>query len=114
VDADMERGFTGYGPHREDIVFYLNDQPVSETASRGETRSLVLALKIFELKLVEKIRQTPAIFLLDDVFSELDGARRRALVDYLNDRQVIITTTDADAVMEYFASGGQNVIPITK
>jgi DNA replication and repair protein RecF len=100
--TDLERGFTTYGPHREDIIFYLNEQPMGQTASRGETRSLVLALKIFELELIEKARSQKPIFLLDDVFSELDGARRHALVDYLKDHQTIITTTDADAIVEHF------------
>jgi DNA replication and repair protein RecF len=107
---DLERGFTAYGPHREDIVFYLNEQPMNLTASRGETRSLVLALKIFELGLIEKAREQKPIFLLDDVFSELDGARRHALVDYLKDHQTIITTTDADAVLNHFESN--NLIAI--
>jgi DNA replication and repair protein RecF len=100
---DFERGFTAYGPHREDISFYLNKKLVGLAASRGETRSLLLALKIFELSLIEKARGAKPILLLDDVFSELDGARRHALVDHLKNHQTIITTTDADAVMQYFA-----------
>jgi len=103
VGLDFKRGFTGYGPHREDIVIYLNGQPAAAAASRGESRSLILALKIFELKLLEKLRGQKPIFLLDDVFSELDGSRRRHLVEHLKDYQSIITTTDADAVVEYFA-----------
>jgi DNA replication and repair protein RecF len=102
VQHDLERGFTAYGPHREDIEFFLNGQLVSQTASRGENRSLLLALKIFELGLIEKARDQKPIFLLDDVFSELDGARRHALVDHLKDHQSIITTTDADSAIEYF------------
>lgn len=125
TDLDLRRGFTGVGPHREDFVVYLNRQPALISASRGETRSLVLALKIFELGLIAKARQNSSgilsgqahdatpIFLLDDVFSELDAARRRALVDHLKDRQTIITTTDADAVMEYFAKDSQNLIALT-
>jgi DNA replication and repair protein RecF len=108
---DLERGFTAHGPHREDIIFYLNEQPMGQTASRGETRSLVLALKIFELGLIEKTRGQKPIFLLDDVFSELDGARRQALVDYLKDHQTIITTTDADAIIEHF-SDANKIIPL--
>jgi DNA replication and repair protein RecF len=108
---DFERGFTAYGPHREDFIFYLNGQPASQTASRGETRSLLLALKIFELGLIEKARGQKPIFLLDDVFSELDGARRRALVARLKKHQTIITTTDAEAVLEYF-SDTHNLIPL--
>ena len=110
---DFERGFTAYGPHREDISFMLAGRPINHSASRGETRSLLLALKIFELGLIEKARRQKPIFLLDDVFSELDSARRRALVDYLKDHQTIITTTDADAVIEYF-SNNHNLIPLQK
>jgi DNA replication and repair protein RecF len=109
--ADFERGFTAYGPHREDFILYLNKQPAQVAASRGEVRSLLIALKIFELGLVEKLRGNKPIFLLDDVFSELDGARRSHLVDYLKDHQTIITTTDADAVVNYFA-GSHALIPL--
>jgi DNA replication and repair protein RecF len=110
---DFERGFTTSGPHREDIAFTLAGQPIVYSASRGETRSLLLSLKIYELELISKARGQKPIFLLDDVFSELDGARRRALVEYLKDHQTIITTTEADAVIEYFSSGTHNLIPIS-
>jgi DNA replication and repair protein RecF len=103
VEKDFRLGFTSCGPHREDIPFFLDGQPVSQIASRSEMRSLILALKIFELDLLEQKRGQKPIFLLDDVFSELDGARRHALVNHLKNHQVIITTTDADAVMEYFS-----------
>ena len=67
---DFARGFTGHGPHREDIIIWLDGQPAAAGASRGEMRSLLLALKIFELGLVGKARGSRPIFLLDDVFSE--------------------------------------------
>jgi DNA replication and repair protein RecF len=102
LETDLERGFTGFGPHRDDFIFYLNDHPANAVASRGETRSILLALKVFELKQIEKSRGQPPIFLLDDVFSELDGSRRHALVDFITDYQAIITTTDADSVVNYF------------
>jgi DNA replication and repair protein RecF len=102
LDDDYQRGFTSHGPHREDFLINLNGQPANITASRGESRSLILALKIFELGLIEKVRGQKPVFLLDDVFSELDGARRRALVNYLKNRQTIITTTDAESVIEHF------------
>ena len=111
VERDFERGFTASGPHREDFVFYLDSQPADTTASRGETRSLLLALKIYELGLIEKARGQRPIFLLDDVFSELDGSRRRALVARLKKHQTIITTTDADSVLEYF-SEAHHLIPL--
>lgn len=111
--ADFERGFTAYGPHREDLILYLNKQPAQTGASRGEIRSLLIALKIFELNVLEKIRGSKPIFLLDDVFSELDGARRHHLVDHLKNQQTIITTTDADAVVNYFG-GSHTLIPLIK
>jgi DNA replication and repair protein RecF len=113
TELDFSRGFTSSGPHREDILFYLNNQPSNATASRGEARSLLLALKIFELELIEKTRSRPPIFLLDDVFSELDGRRRRMLVDSLGGRQTIITTTDADSIIDYFATGQHKLISVT-
>ena len=75
-------------------------------------RSLLLALKIFELKLLENVRGQKPIFLLDDVFSELDGARRKHLVEHLEGYQTIITTTDAEAVLEYFATGKHKLIAL--
>lgn len=102
ADLDFERGFTAYGPHREDILFYLDGSLASIAASRGETRSILLALKVFELKLIEKHFGVKPILLLDDVFSELDTNRRRSLVSYLKNHQVLITTTDADTVIEHF------------
>ena len=111
--ADFERGFTGHGPHREDLVFYLNAQDLNQTASRGESRSLLLALKAIELNLVETSRGQKPIFLLDDVFSELDAQRRRALVGMLDGTQAILTTTDADSVLEYFSSQ-HSVIALNK
>lgn len=112
LEFDLARGFTAYGPHREDFTFYLNERPASQTASRGETRSLLLAIKIFELGLIEKVHSKKPIFLLDDVFSELDGKRRQALVKKLKKYQTIITTTEADAVLEYFAAGDHKLISI--
>lgn len=102
LDKDVQRGFTGVGPHRDDIAVKFDDVPVSEVASRGEIRTLVLGFKMLELSLVEKARNQKPILLLDDVFSELDGARRKALTDFLKDHQTFITTTDADVVVEHF------------
>lgn len=102
TDLDYARGFTSYGPHRDDLKFLLNGHSAQETASRGETRTLLLALKIIELRLIEKVRGMKPLLLLDDVFSELDGARRRALTDFLSGYQTFITTTDADVVVQHF------------
>jgi DNA replication and repair protein RecF len=101
-DLDRARGFTGAGPHREDMEVTFDCRPSSETASRGEARTAVLALKIIELQLIETARGITPLLLLDDVFSELDGGRRHALTDYLKSYQTFITTTDADLVLQHF------------
>ena len=76
---------------------------VQNPASRGETRSLLLALKMIELRLLADAQDSPPLLLLDDVFSELDAARRQALAELAKSYQTLITTTDADAVRHYFA-----------
>ena len=100
---DRLRGFTGSGPHREDLLIAFDGHPAQETASRGELRTAVLALKVIELELVKASRDgLEPLLLLDDVFSELDGKRRHALTDYLAPYQTFITTTDADVVSHHF------------
>lgn len=108
---DTQRGFTSSGPHREDLTVSFDGHPAPEIASRGEIRTAVLALKIIELKIIEELRETAPILLLDDVFSELDGKRRHALTSYLAPYQTFITTTDADAVIGHFG-GKTNIIAL--
>lgn len=97
---DIERGFTSYGPHRDDFLVLFDGRPAAEVASRGETRTAILALKVHELRLLEAKRDIKPIILLDDVFSELDGKRRHALAHFLRTHQTFITTTDADAAID--------------
>lgn len=108
---DFERGFTAYGPHRDDMQITLKGKLLHEAASRGETRTMLLALKIIEMRIIEETRGKKPILLLDDVFSELDGARRKSLTEVLQNYQTFITTTDADVVVEHFL-GNCSVIPI--
>ncbi len=108
---DLLRGFTGSGPHRDDFVLLFHDRPIADVASRGEVRTLILGLKLLELSIVEVARNQKPILLLDDVFSELDGARRKALTDFLSTHQTFITTTDADVVVEHFMNSA-NVIAL--
>ena len=110
IELDVLRGFTAYGPHRDDMEIIIGGHPVQEAASRGETRTLVLALKIMELQLLEELRGVQPLLLLDDVFSELDGKRRHALTSFLSDYQTFITTTDADMVVSHFTNS--SIIPL--
>lgn len=111
LSLDIARGFTGAGPHRDDFRTLFDGHEAAEAASRGETRTLVLALKIIELEQVQAARGQQPLLLLDDVFSELDGARRHALTDHLAVYQTFITTTDADIVSKHFTDAS-TIIPL--
>ena len=94
LEKDRFLGHTSFGVHRDDFIFFFNHREASTSASRGETRSVILALKFTEADLIlEKQKQKPLV-LLDDVFSELDEARRKCLVKNFRDHQVIITSVE--------------------
>lgn len=107
LELDLARGFTGSGPHREDFMMTLDGSLIEITASRGETRTLLLALKIIEMELLEEKTRAKPLLLLDDVFSELDNSRRQALTRYLQKYQTVITTTDADIITKNFSQAAQ-------
>lgn len=92
--ADAMRGFTSLGPHRDDFLVSLNGHPASETASRGEMRTIMLACKLLEVQLQEEAYASKPLILMDDVFSELDSNREQQLMNALQDYQTIITATD--------------------
>lgn len=93
-EKDHLIGHTTFGVHRDDYIFNFNHTLADSSASRGETRSIVLALKFIEANLMfEKLNKKPLV-LLDDVFSELDETRRKALVKNFKNHQVIITSVE--------------------
>jgi DNA replication and repair protein RecF len=85
-------GFTSVGPHRHDILFEFNGSPTLSVASRGEVRTVVLALKFLEVDIIESITNKKPVVLLDDLFSELDEARQHYLTDSTKRGQTIITS----------------------
>jgi len=90
-DKDKVIGFTSTGPHRHDVIFKFNDSPALDVASRGEIRTIILALKFIEVGIIEQIVNQKPIILLDDVFSELDDERQKSLLSVEN--QIVITST---------------------
>lgn len=85
---------TGFGAHKDNYEFYFNNVLAAGSASRGEMRSIILAIKFIEAILIEvKIGMKPVV-LLDDVFSELDEKRQRCLVKNFKNNQVIITSVE--------------------
>lgn len=91
---DALRGFTSSGPHRDDIEILLDGYPASETASRGEMRTIMLAYKLLEVTLQQEMTGKLPVILMDDVFSELDITREQKLMQALLPYQTIITATD--------------------
>lgn len=100
ISTDKEQGFTTLGPHRDDFEFMINSHNANISASRGESRTILLSMKIIETKLIKNARGEPPILLLDDVFSELDEDRQGKLVEFFYDNQVIITTTTITPLMK--------------
>lgn len=98
LTRDLAAGFTTIGPHREDFQLRFGASSLGSVASRGETRTAVLVLKLAEMDYVQQATGKSPILLLDDVFSELDHTRRQFLLQRLDARQTIITTTEADTV----------------
>ncbi|MGF1482005.1 MAG: DNA replication/repair protein RecF [Cyanophyceae cyanobacterium] len=92
--AEQHQGTTVVGPHRDDIELTINETPAKSYGSQGQQRTLVLALKLSELKLIEEVVGEPPLLLLDDVLAELDPSRQDQLLDTIQDRfQTLITTT---------------------
>ena len=97
AEKELWNGTTLVGPHRDDLAFAMAGRDMSAYASRGQQRTAILALKLAELDLVAAHDGRPPLLLLDDVFSELDPARRAHLVRRIADLpQAFVTTTTLD------------------
>jgi DNA replication and repair protein RecF len=96
--AEQFQGTTLVGPHRDDITFTINSTPARQYASQGQQRTLVLALKLAELQLIEEVVGEAPLLLLDDVLAELDLSRQNQLLETIQERfQTLITTTHLGA-----------------
>lgn len=94
VVAEQHQRTSLVGPHRDDLDLIINDTPSRQYGSQGQQRTLVLALKLAELHLIESVIGEPPLLLLDDVLAELDLHRQNQLLEAIQDRfQTIITTT---------------------
>ena len=99
TDSDLERGFTGHGPHRDDLSFSRAGRELRAYGSRGQQRLGLLALLLAEREELAAERGAAPLLLLDDVMSELDAQRRERLVDVVAaGGQTVITTTEAEHV----------------
>jgi DNA replication and repair protein RecF len=110
--ADLRRGVSTVGPHRDELVMSINGMPSRTHASQGEQRTLALALRLAGHRLVTERTGSAPVLVLDDVLSELDDHRATSLVEHLPAGQVVITTASelppaarADHVLRIVAGG---------
>jgi DNA replication and repair protein RecF len=96
---EIAQGANVVGPHRDDLAFLADGVDLSTYGSRGQQRSVALALKLAELAYIEEETGDQPILLLDDVLSELDARRRADLLAAVRELdQVLLTTTDATSI----------------
>lgn len=102
LDRDLRYRSTSIGPHRDDWHLSFGNLDIRVSASRGETRAALLALKMAEMAVLSRERGEEPVLLLDDVFAELDKHHSEALIDFIGDAQVIVTATDAEYIPDSF------------
>ena len=92
---ELARGQALVGPHRDDVIFNINQKEAAKYASQGQQRTIVLSLKLAELDLITEKINEPPVLLLDDVLAELDDLRQNYLLQTIdNNIQTIITSID--------------------
>lgn len=90
---DLYLGHTSFGVHRDDFEFVFNGEKADGSASRGEMRCIILALKFIESQILERETGKKPVVLLDDIFSELDETRQKHLINNFKNYQIVITST---------------------
>jgi DNA replication and repair protein RecF len=94
LDRDRAKGYTVFGPHRDDVDIEVGGKQAGDALSQGQIRGLVISLKIVAHRYIKQITNNEPLLLLDDVLSELDETRQRALLDNLPHTQTILTCTN--------------------
>ncbi|TCK86796.1 DNA replication and repair protein RecF [Natranaerovirga hydrolytica] len=98
-EKDIRTKTTNSGPHRDDLLFDINNKDVRKYGSQGQQRTAALSLKIAEIEIVSQISKDKPVLLLDDVLSELDNNRQKYLLEYIKSIQTIITCTGIEDFM---------------
>lgn len=98
---DREKGLTSIGPHRDDILIYINGIDAKSFGSQGQQRTSVLTIKFASLKIIKERTGEYPVLLLDDVLSELDFSRKKYILSSIQDIQTIITCTGIEDINEY-------------
>jgi len=106
VSRDVAAGMTLQGPHRDDIAFFLDGVPAAGFASRAQQRTIALALRLAEARLLDARRGEPPLLLLDDILSEMDATRSRSVIEAVSAYdQLLVTATDLERFPDGFLEG---------
>ena len=95
-ERDLRMKSTCFGPHKDDLIFFINGSEVKKYGSQGQQRTAALSLKLAEIELVKKVVKDTPVLLLDDVLSELDSNRQQFLLNSIGQIQTVITCTGLD------------------
>lgn len=109
-ERDIKYKVTNFGPHKDDLIFYINEKDVRKYGSQGQQRTAALSLKLSEIELVKLIIKDTPVLLLDDVLSELDSNRQNFLINSIGDIQTIVTCTG----LEEFINNRININKVFK
>lgn len=93
-EQEQRYGYTLYGPHRDDVEVFINNKPIKSVLSRGQIRSIVIAMKVVSYRFMGQVFDVTPLLLFDEVLSELDVSRQKTLFSLLPTTQTIITCTD--------------------
>ena len=99
-ESDVYKGYTGFGPHKDDLKIEVNGTDIRTYGSQGQQRTAALSMKLAEIGLIKQETGCNAVLLLDDVLSELDSSRQRFLIESMKDIQVFITATEIDPAVK--------------
>ena len=103
---ERARPVTAVGPHRDDFALNIDGADMGTFASRGQARTLALALRLAEAEVLASARGEGPVVLFDDALSEMDSSRRHRLLEKaMRYEQVLITTTDVEQVNDFFGAG---------
>lgn len=113
---DSNLAYTQFGPHRADLAIKLNGNPVHEVLSRGEQKLLTCALQLAQGLLLKKITSKSCIYLLDDLFSELDLVKQHMFMHLLNslEAQVFITAIEETLIKTFEVSALRKIFQAEK
>ena len=96
MENDYIKGYTSFGPHKDDLAISINGTDIRQFGSQGQQRTASLSMKLAEIGLIKQETGENAVLLLDDVLSELDKDRQRYLIEAMKDVQVFVTATEVD------------------